>query len=129
MENKIKTIFIDRLDGDSCVCPFLGYNISNLEEFASVIKKYFTKEKGYPGLVISTKYRNVSLVFAGHQYKHGSEGRWCIVDKNTPSKNWFDLKANWNEVYNLLKDKKELDKQVAVFKTIVKQNNGIVINV
>ena len=50
----MKTLFIDRMDGQICLCPFLGYSVNNIDEMKKVIKTFFIPKKGYPGLLFST---------------------------------------------------------------------------
>lgn len=125
----MKVIFPNRIDGKLCLCPFIGFRANNYEDFINILKKYFNKSTGYPGLFFNLKDNKV-LVFAGHQYKHG-DGRWCIINKNTNDelKDWFYLKNKFDEVFQLFKDADELQKELDVMSAICKANNGITINI
>lgn len=126
---KTKVIFPNRIDGKFCDCPFMGYSISNLDEFVAVIKKYFNKETGYPGLFFNTANKDLVVLFAGHQYVHGPEGRWAIFNRKTDQwpKNWFKLSDRAEEVLSLFDDKEVLDKKVDMITTIINAQGGITI--
>lgn len=128
-----KTIFIKRIDGKSSrPCqPFLGWRVSNFNEFVIVVKKYFEKETGYPGLVFSTKYKNIKVIFAGHQYKHGKEGKWCIFNTNTDNhpNNWINIKENFDTIFDLFKDTEIIQTQVDAITKMVNIAGGITIKV
>ena len=68
----MKAIFPNRIDGKLCLCPFIGFRANNYDEFITIIKKYYNKETGYPGLYFKLQ-NGLRLVFSGHQYEHGKE--------------------------------------------------------
>ena len=132
-----KTLFIKRIDGDiRCrvgrPChPFLGWRVSNYDEFVTVIKKYFDKETGYPGLFFSTKYDNIKVVFSGHQYEHGEEGRWCIFNTDTDDypTGWMSLKDNFDTIFELFEDTEKVQAWADAMTKIVNAQGGITIEV
>ena len=128
-----KTIFIKRLDGKpSRPCqPFLGWRVSNFNEFSTIIKKYFEKETGYPGLVFSTKYKNIKVLFAGHQYKHGKEGKWCIFNTDTDNypKNWINIGEDFDTIFELFQDTEIIQTHVDAITKIINNMRGTTIKV
>ena len=132
-----KTLFIKRIDGDircrvgrPCQ-PFLGWRVSNYDEFVAIIKKYFEKETGYPGLFFSTKYDNIKVVFSGHQYEHGEDGRWCIFNTDTDDHptGWMSLKDNFDTIFELFEDTEKVQAWVDAMTKIVNAQGGITIEV
>lgn len=132
-----KTLFIKRIDGDircrvgrPCQ-PFLGWRVSNYDEFVAIIKKYFDKETGYPGLFFSTKYNNIKVVFSGHQYEHGEEGRWCIFNTDTDNypTGWMSLKDNFDTIFELFEDTEKVQAWADAITKIVNAQGGITIEV
>ena len=128
---KTKVVFPNRIDGKFCICPFQGYTVSNLEDFKEVIRKYFDKETGYPGLFFKTAHKNLRVVFAGHQYVHGPEGRWAIFDtaEDEWPKQWFSLSDNAEKVLELFDDKEDMDKKIEMITKIVNVQGGITLEV
>ena len=114
----MKTLFIDRMDGQICLCPFLGYSVNNIDEMKKVIKTFFIPKKGYPGLLFSTNNPDIKILFAGHQYLHGEAGRWAIYNLNSE---YSELK--WShlteELFSLLYDTKKVDEFVAKIKECI----------
>lgn len=113
--NTMKTLFIDRMDGQICLCPFLGYPVNNIDEMKKVIKTFFIPKKGYPGLLFSTNNPDIKVLFAGHQYQHGETGRWTIYSLGSK---YSELK--WShlteELFSLLCDTKKVDEFVTKIK-------------
>lgn len=128
---KTKVIFPKRIDGKSCICPFAGYPINNLDEFIAVVKKYFNKETGYPGLFFNTANKDLVILFAGHQYIHGEEGKWAIFNRKTDEwpKSWFKLSNRAEEVLSLFDDKEVLDKKIDAITAIINAQGGITVKV
>lgn len=132
-----KTLFIKRLDGDIRVMagrpcqPFMGWRVSNYDEFKAVVKKYFDKETGYPGLFFSTKYNNIKVLFSGHQYEHGEGGKWCIfnTDTDTLPNKWISLKDNFDRIFSLFEDTEEVQAEMDTIGKIVKAQGGITIRI
>lgn len=128
-----KTIFIKRIDGKlSRPCqPFLGWRVRNFNEFITIVKKYFEKETGYPGLVFSTKYKNIKVIFAGHQYVHGKEGKWCIFNTDTDKypNNWINIKDDFNTIFELFEDTEIIQTQVDAITKMVNIMGGITVKV
>ena len=125
----MKAIFVKRIDGKFCHCPFVGYRANNVEEFKSIIKKYFNKETGYPGLVFSTNDRHVHIIFSGHQYVHGEGGRWTIFDDRIHDA--LDENNDWiscsETVFNLLEDATKVDNEVKMLSNIINAQGGLTI--
>lgn len=127
-----KTLFIKRIDGKmSILQPFMGWRVSNLDEFVAIIKKYFEKETGYPGLVLSTKYSNIKVVFSGHQYEHGEEGRWCIFNTDTDNypTGWMKLKDNFDTIFELFEDTEKIQAWADAMTKIINAQGGITLEV
>ena len=127
-----KTLFIKRIDGKIDIPqPFMGWRVSNFDEFVTIIKKYFEKGTGYPGLVLSTKYNNIKVIFSGHQYQHGEEGRWCIfnTDTDTYPTGWMSLKNNFDTIFELFEDTEKIQAWADTMTKIVNAQGGITIEV
>lgn len=125
----MKRVFVHRIDGGFCRCPFVGYKIANVEEFINLVKSYYNKTTGYPGLYFSTKHSDIKLVFSGHQYEHGIEGKWSIFhNTDTKPTNWFSIKAS-QDWFDLFEDDEVVQNQIDAISLLVKQNNGITIKV
>lgn len=124
-----KVIYPKRIDGKFCACPFVGHTINNLREFAQILMdKYYDKNSGYPGLFFNTSDPNLVLLFSGHQYEHGKEGKWALFNRKTdnwPSK-WFkfsELASYWNLLY----DAKKQQDQINTITKIVNITGGITV--
>lgn len=127
-----KTLFIKRIDGKMDILqPFMGWRVSNYDEFVAIIKKYFEKETGYPGLFFSTKYNNIKVIFSGHQYEHGEEGRWCIFNTDTDNypTGWMNLKDNFDTIFELFKDTEKIQAWADAMTKIINAQGGITIEV
>lgn len=126
METRV--VFPKRTDGKLCICPFAGYRFSSIEEFKGIIKQFFSKEKGYPGLYFETKNPDVRIIFSGHQYEHGPEGRWSLfytkIDENVCR--WQPLTEELLEMF----DRADyIDSQIKMLGEIINANGGIEINI
>lgn len=127
-----KTLFIKRIDGKMDILqPFMGWRVSNYDEFVAIIKKYFEKETGYPGLFFSTKYNNIKVIFSGHQYEHGEEGRWCIFNTDTDNypTGWMNLKDNFDTIFELFEDTEKIQAWADAMTKIINAQGGITIEV
>ena len=127
-----KTLFIKRIDGKmNLLQPFMGWRVSNFNEFVAIVKKYFEKETGYPGLVLSTKYNNIKVIFSGHQYEHGEKGRWCIFNTDTDNypTDWINLKDNFDTIFELFEDTEKIQTLADTITKIVNAQGGIEIEV
>ena len=132
-----KTLFIKRADGDRRVrvgrpCqPFLGWRVSNFDEFLAVLKKYFEEGTGYPGLLFSTKYDNIKVLFSGHQYEHGEGGKWCIIntDTNEYPTGWMSIKQNFDKIFDLFEDTERVQAWADAMTKIVNAQGGLTIQV
>ena len=126
-----KVVFPNRIDGKICLCPFMGYKIESIDDFKDVIKQYYDQEKGYPGLYFKLNDRRHTLIFAGHQYEHSADGKWCLFDtlNDKYPQNWFKLNDRWSEVFSLFEDAEELQRKADRIGEIIKANNGIWVNV
>ena len=127
-----KTLFIKRIDGKMDIpCPFMGWRVSNFDEFVAIVKKYFEKGTGYPGLFFSTKYKNIKVVFSGHQYEHGEEGRWCIFNTDTDNypTGWMKLKDNFDTIFELFEDTEKIQAWADGMTKIVNAQGGITLEV
>jgi len=129
----MKVFFPKRIDGKFCPCPFIGFRANTPEEFKEIIKSFFNKETGYPGLFFGTANKDRLLVFSGHQYEHpeGKPFRFfntktdTIEDLNGDG-GWFSLK-NWSGWFDLLQDAEEIDHKISVLSKIVEQQGGLTI--
>lgn len=128
-----KTIFIKRIDGKLCrpFNPFTGWKVSNFNEFVTILKKYFEEGTGYPGLVFSTKYKNIKVIFAGHQYEHSKEGKWCIFNTDTDNYpvNWINIRENFDTIFELFEDTEIVQAHVDAITKMVNIMGGITVKV
>ena len=121
---KPKAVFLNRLDGEFIFCPFVGYTVNNLEEFKTLMRtKVYNAKSGYPGIFFSTKDEHTKVVFSGHQYEHGPEGRWSIYHDGD------DKPTNWNslteEILDLFPDRETMDAKIQAITDIIHANGGI----
>ena len=128
-----KTIFIRRIDGKLSrpFHPFLGWRVSNFNEFVTILKKYFEEGTGYPGLVFRTKYKNIKVIFAGHQYEHGKEGKWCIFNTDTDNYpvNWINIREDFDTIFELFEDTEIIQNRVNAITKIVNVMGGITVKI
>lgn len=115
----MKTVFPKRIDGTLCACPFMGYKVNNVEEFINLVKTFFNKETGYPGLFFSTKDPNITIVFSGHQYEHPEGKPFSIfMSEDTYPHRWFSLKDEDKSWFDLFEDSEVLQKKIDALSAI-----------
>lgn len=131
----MKVFFPKRIDGKFFPCPFIGFRANTPDEFKKIIKSFFNKETGYPGLFFTTADKDRLLVFSGHQYVHpeGKPFRFHNIKTDTVEDlngdgGWFSLN-NWDGWFNLLEDAEEIDRKIDVLSNIVKQQGGLTIQI
>ena len=126
---KTKVMFPHRIDGKiDLMCPFAGWRFNNLDEFKTLIKKYFSKETGYPGLYFKMT-NGETLVFVGHQYEVGPNGeRWSLVDTKTEDKpsRWFKLDESLLEGFQ---DAEQCDAEIKMMGAIINAQGGIYVTI
>ena len=125
-----KRVFVYRIDGKFCPCPFVGITVESPEDFIEkCVKPYFNKKEGYPGLYFSTKKRDTKLIFAGHQYEHGDDGKWgWFHDEMTKPGKWFKITSD-TSWYDMLKDDEDVQRQIDAITAIVNRDGGIIVNI
>lgn len=130
MINMKKRVFVYRIDGKFCPCPFVGITVESPEDFIEkCVKPYYSKETGYPGLYYSTKRKDVNLVFSGHQYECGESGKWTWFKEGSPkSDNWFSITKD-NSWYEMLQDDAVVQKKIDAITALVNRDGGITIKV
>lgn len=81
--------------------------------------------------MFSTKYKNIKVIFAGHQYEHGKEGKWNIFNTDTdsyPSK-WINIREDFDTIFELFEDTEIVQTQVDAITKMVNIMGGITIKV
>lgn len=123
-----KRVFVHRMDGKICLCPFVGITVESPEDFIEkCVKPYYSKETGYPGLYFSTKRRDTKLIFAGHQYECGENGKWTwFYDGMTKPEKWFKITSD-TSWYDMLEDDAVVQKQIDAITAIVQRDGGITV--
>ena len=125
-----KRVFVYRLDGHFCPCPFIGITVESPKDFVEkCVMPYYNKETGYPGLYFSTKEKETKLVFSGHQYEHGEAGKWSwFKDGMSKPGEWFNLRDN-TSWYDMLQDDAKVQKQIDALTAMVNMCGGITVKV
>ena len=125
---KTKVMFPNRIDGKlDLLCPFTGWRFNNMDEFKEHIKKYFSKETGYPGMYFKVK-EGLRIVFTGHQYISDSRGKWSLFDPDTEERptRWQHLDETLLEYFD---DAEYIDKMWDAIGKIINTQGGIAVHI